>query len=95
MRSDRHEERCIASDAFRIGGVCNHRGAEFVGPSGRGAYLMDCSGMGRTINACYQKAGQLCPAGYNIVSQSSTPVDIPTMYGTLIASDEKMAVECK
>lgn len=68
---------------------------KFVGPKGKTAYAMDCAGYGRTVSECYQKAGELCPSGYDIISQSSTPIGIPTAYGTIIVTDDKMAVECK
>jgi hypothetical protein len=35
-----------------------------TGPDGNPAYAMQCSGGGRTVEACYQKAGELCPWGY-------------------------------
>lgn len=68
---------------------------KFVGPSGKAAYSMDCAGMSKTVAACYKKAGEVCPAGYTIISQSAAPVGVPTAYGTLIVTDDKMAIECK
>jgi hypothetical protein len=35
-----------------------------TGPDGSSAYAMQCSGGGRTVEACYRKAGELCPWGY-------------------------------
>lgn len=43
---------------------------QFRGPSGNNAYSMKCSGAGRTMEACYRKAGEICPSGYNVVDRS-------------------------
>lgn len=67
----------------------------FTGPGGKQAYTMECSGSGRTIAQCYKKAGELCPAGYSLISQTSTPYGVPTQQGTLILSTDQMAIECK
>jgi len=67
----------------------------FVGPNGKSAYAMRCSGSGRTIEACYQKAGELCPLGYTIISNSAHVVGIPTNNGTIIIPKKEMAIECK
>ena len=32
---------------------------KFVGPNGKAAYSMRCSGMGRSMEECYQKAGEV------------------------------------
>jgi hypothetical protein len=42
---------------------------EFQGPNGKTAYYMRCSGAGRTMDACYKRAGELCPSGYSIVER--------------------------
>jgi hypothetical protein len=68
----------------------------FVGPNGKAAYSMECSGSGRTLAACYQKAGQLCPAGYNIVGTTSGTVAVPVYGGGILAApDYGLAIECK
>lgn len=41
------------------------------GPDGKTAYAMRCSGAGRTLEACYEKAGDVCPTGYSVVDRSS------------------------
>jgi hypothetical protein len=38
-----------------------------TGPDGKQAYAMQCSGDGRSLEACYEKAGYLCPWGYDVV----------------------------
>ena len=61
---------------------------KFKGPNGKVAYSMRCSGMGRTLEACYQKAGEVCPDGYTIVDRSSGIVGIPSNNGTMIATKQ-------
>jgi len=66
-----------------------------TGPSGRPGYAMQCSGMGRTIEQCYQIAGQKCPRGYQIVSQTSDIIAMPVNGGTMMAPKLGMVVECR
>lgn len=69
---------------------------QFNGPNGRAGYSMQCSGMGRTLDACYKKAGELCPKGYDLVSLASGTVAVPMMGGGVLAAPKhSMAVECK
>lgn len=63
----------------------------FKGPNGGTAYSMKCSGMGRTLDDCYKKAGELCPNGYRIVGQASSVVG----NGGMIAPQHHLAIECK
>lgn len=68
----------------------------FVGPNGGVAFSMDCSGMGRTLDACFQKAGDLCPSGYNIVNRTTGMVAIPMSGGGFMAAPQhSLAIECK
>ena len=68
---------------------------EFKGPSGKSAYSMKCSGMGRTLDDCYKKAGEVCPSGYNIIDRASSIAAIPVRGGLLAAPQHNLAVECK
>ncbi|MCG2725280.1 MAG: hypothetical protein L6420_03310 [Elusimicrobia bacterium] len=68
---------------------------QFKGPNARTAYSMRCSGLGRTLNKCYIKAGELCPEGYNIISLTSGVVAVPANGGVLAAPRHDMAIECK
>ncbi len=69
--------------------------SEFRGPNGRTAYSMRCSGMGRTLDDCYRKAGELCPAGYTIIDRASGTVAVPVGGGIVAAPQHNLAVECK
>lgn len=69
---------------------------KFSGPNGKTAYSMRCSGMGRTIEDCYQKAGELCPSGYTIVGEASPGSAIVPVGGMLmVAHQSTLAIECK
>lgn len=65
------------------------------GPSGRPAYTMQCSGMGRTLEDCYQKAGELCSRGYTVIDRDSSIVAVPAAGGVMAAPRHMLAVECK
>lgn len=64
---------------------------KFVGPNGKTAYTMKCSGMGRTLEDCYIKAGEVCPNGYSIVDRATGYSQI----GNIGAVQHSLAVECK
>ncbi len=55
----------------------------FKGPSRKQAYSMICSGMGKTMDAYYRKAGEVCPNGYNIINRNSSTVGFMNQ-GTLM-----------
>lgn len=82
--------------AFALAACAGIQPKPFVGPNGKTAYSMHCSGMGRTLEACYQKAGEICPAGYNIINSTSGTVAVPIYRGgTVAAADYGLAIECK
>ena len=68
---------------------------QFRGPNGKTAYSMRCSGMGRTMEECYRKAGEVCPDGYTIVDRTSSIVGVPSQGGSLITTKQGLAIECK
>ncbi len=68
---------------------------QFVGPNAKTAYSMKCSGMGRTLDACYKKAGEVCPNGYTIIDRATGTVGIPMNGGTMMAPQHSLAIECK
>ena len=67
----------------------------FTGPSGRQGYAMQCSGMGRSIEQCYQVAGQKCPSGYQIVIRSSETMAVPLNGSIVMAPRTGLVVECR
>lgn len=66
-----------------------------TGPNGRPAYFIACSGMGRTLAACYDTAGRLCPDGYTLVDRVSTARITSTTQGGVFSSPQhSMLIEC-
>lgn len=68
----------------------------FKGPNNKQAYSLKCSGMGKDWEDCYAEAGSLCPNGYTIISQSSSPIaSAPAGSNFVMVSKQHMAIECK
>ena len=67
----------------------------FKGPDGKQAYSMRCSGMGRSLEACYQKAGEVCPSGYNIVDRPSGTVGFMNQGTMMMAPQNGLVIQCK
>ena len=82
---------CLAIASVILTGCAAIEPIKFMGPNGRPAYSMKCSGLGRTIEACYQKAGEICPNGYAIIDKTSTMVGD----ATYTATKQGIAIECK
>ena len=86
----------LAAIAAPLAGCNTLAPQKFTGPNGQVAYLMQCSGFGRTVEGCTEKAAKLCPAGYTVVDR---PTGVPGLQqmagGTLIVPERTMAVECK
>jgi hypothetical protein len=68
---------------------------QFVGPNGKIAYSMRCSGMGRTLDACYKKASEICPSGYTVIDHATGTVAVPVNGGIIAAPQHNLAIECK
>ena len=66
-----------------------------TGPSGRPGYAMQSSGMGRSIEQCYQVAGQKCSSGYQVVGRSSELIAIPVNGSIAMAPRTGLVVECR
>lgn len=65
---------------------------QFTGPNGKAAYSIECGDMGD----CYKKAGEVCSIqGYTIINNTSKTVGIPQNGGTLIVTNQNLAIECK
>lgn len=82
--------------ALILSGCASIEPQQFVGPNGKTAYSMRCSGMGRTLDACYKKSGEVCPSGYVVVDRASGTVAIPMSGGGFMAAPQhNLAIECK
>ena len=86
----------VAAMAAPLAGCNTFAPQKFTGPHGQTAYLMQCSGFGRTMEGCTDKAAKLCRAGYTVVDR---PTGVPGLQqmagGTLIVPEQTLAVECK
>jgi hypothetical protein len=51
--------------------------------------------MGRTLDDCYQKAGEICPGGYEIVDRASGIVAVPVSGGVIAAPQHNLVIECR
>jgi hypothetical protein len=85
----------FVSFIFALSSCASVSPQKFNGPNGKNAYSMRCSGMGRTWDKCYQKAGELCQNGYNIIQQSSSTVAVPYGNSIIAAPRQTLAIECK
>ncbi|MFV8784445.1 hypothetical protein ACNKU7_18670 [Microbulbifer sp. SA54] len=69
---------------------------KIVLPSGAVGYTINCSGTAVSISKCYEKAGAVCPGGYDVVSSHNQPGVMTGFDGNPIAtSDKGMVVQCK
>lgn len=59
-------------------------------PSGSSGYSIACSGPFASVSQCLKKAGQQCPAGYDVVASNHESI-----LGTpLTTSEDEMVIEC-
>ncbi len=69
---------------------------EIVLPSGQKGHSIDCSGSAIPIAKCYEKAGELCPNGYNIISGNNDKTVGTNLDGSpLFFNNKGILVECK
>ena len=87
--------RLVAILALATAGCASVNPVPITGPSGRPGYAMQCSGMGRSIEQCYQVAGQKCASGYQVVSRSSELIAMPVNGSIAMAPRTGLAVECR
>lgn len=86
----------IALGILAVAGCADVPATAVSGPTGETAYSMKCSGMGRTKEDCYRKAGEMCPNGYAIVDSSSRMSGvILTQHAAIPTHQEYMLVTCK
>jgi hypothetical protein len=73
---------------------------EIVLPSGETGFTVNCGTYeGNSWSACYKKAGEMCPSGYDILekSESSDKNVIANQYSFQTLDDDKrtLLIECK
>jgi hypothetical protein len=81
----------IITVSLILAGCASIKPQHFTGPNMKDAYIMQCSGMGRTWHKCYQKASEICSTGYNIIAKDSELYS--TEYG--LANKRDLTIECK
>lgn len=65
-------------------------------PNGKQGYNIDCSGLYTGINACYEKAGSVCPDGYNIIANTKDKgINVDPFIGLSSHNKKGMLIECK
>lgn len=80
---------------FALGG-CAVSAKQITGPDGRAAYVMKCSGYGRDRASCLAKAGEICPAGYAVVDDSSSTSGAMLIGNTVaVAHRDYLTISCK
>ena len=67
----------------------------FVGPNGRPAYSIQCSGIAQALDDCYRSANAVCSGWYTIIERTSAMVPIPIQGGMFDAPQHKLTVECR
>ena len=87
--------RLAMTFALTAAGCASVNPVPFTGPSGRQGYAMQCSGMGRSIEQCYQVAGQKCASGYQVVSRSSELIATPVNGSMAMVPRTGLVVECR
>ena len=73
---------------------------EIVLPSGERGFTINCGSYeGDSWSACYQKAGEVCPSGYEILEKSEDKdkniVANPYSFQTLEDDKRTLVIECK
>lgn len=67
-----------------------------IGPDGKQAYVLTCSGYMRDRQDCLVKAGQVCPSGYNVVDDSSQTSGAMVIGNTVaVARRDYLTISCK
>jgi hypothetical protein len=77
---------------------------QIIGPSGSPAYAIKCGAA--ALGACYEKAGEICPGGYNILTSDGARylgqlgnANISGGYGSALSvpmiTPNNLLVECK
>ena len=65
-------------------------------PNGQSGFTINCSGTAVSISKCYEKAGTVCPNGYDIISSHNQSGVMSNIDGSPIAtSDKGMVIQCK
>jgi hypothetical protein len=72
--------------------ACASTSDSFKGPNGHPAYVVRCGSA--VLDACYQKAGELCPNGYNPIDRDGGAVIMP-IGKSYVRGPNQLMIECK
>jgi hypothetical protein len=61
-------------------------------PDGKTGYTIECDGESQ---ACFDKAGDLCPSGYYLVERKSGTNELKYTAGLVSAPRTQLLIECK
>lgn len=64
-------------------------------PTGEVGYSISCDGSMVGMNVCFEKAGELCPTGYNIHNQNQSSGWMANGFATGSISTKGILVSCK
>jgi hypothetical protein len=69
-------------------------------PNGKPGFVIACDGGANRWSSCYKRAAELCPAGYDLVTQNgeSRPMLVttgPGMYTAGTIEERELMIECK
>lgn len=68
---------------------------EIKGPGGQVAHLIECPGSAVPMGACFEKANDLCPSGYNVLdAQQSTGPVVWNQFGMYQGMQKQIVVQC-
>lgn len=71
-----------------------------VTPDGRQGISINCSGSAMAWNQCYEKAGEQCPHGYDVLSKdgdggNATAAGGGGFFGAGVSNTRSMLIACK
>jgi hypothetical protein len=76
-------------------GCASFQAQKFTGPNGHPAYLMQCSGFGRTAEGCAERAAKLCHGAATVIDRPTGVPGLPQLSGgTLMPPERMIAYEC-
>lgn len=69
---------------------------QIVLPSGNIGHSINCSGTAVPASKCIEKAGEVCPQGYSVVTSHNERGAMTNFNGGLVATSHKgIVIECK
>jgi hypothetical protein len=57
---------------------CANAPAEFTGPDGRAAFVVECDGWGEAMPICYERARAKCGGNYDVIASVDDRRPVPS-----------------